>query len=122
MKLQMIPVLLSAFFYLQGCAVVEIYGDATVKRSHNMGIASVKIMPESNLTYVKTTALGALHNNSRFTLGFVHEELISILRPSDCAAIIIVDTNDQLENLLNLLSQGGIKLDNLCTKSLEGLK
>jgi len=115
-------VIIFTMIFGAGCTIVEVHGNAQVERSGYWGIAPINIAPKGNITLTKTTGYGVVTGISNFYIGYAREQSISVLEPEKCSAIIVVDTDEQLVNLIDKLTKLDIDVTKLCVNSVMGAK
>jgi hypothetical protein len=87
-----------------GCSIVRIQvaskDDVEVKRG--FGMVSVTVKPTAKATVVESTSFGVINGFEGFALGY-HSATVAAFGGESCQLILWIKTNDQLQQLNELL-------------------
>lgn len=95
---------MSATLALGGCAVVRIQtaGKDDVEVKRGFGIVSVAIKPSARATVIESVSLGVIKGLEGFAVGY-HSATIAAFAGDSCQLILWIKTNEQLQQLNELL-------------------
>lgn len=107
--------------FVAGCATVHTSSGAEVKVSQGFGVLSVHILPSSTEPLVVVTeGLGIVAASQSTTIGAVSEFVASFPQLARCHAVIVVQSNVELDALRQLLIADPSRLNNICLTTKEG--
>ena len=89
---------------LASCAVIHIQtsGKDDVEVKQGVGIVSVNVKPEAGAVLVDSTSFGAINGFDGFSIGF-HSATVAALAGDRCQLVLWIKTEDQLNELNQLL-------------------
>jgi hypothetical protein len=98
------------------CTQIRIYSPNAVAVHNVVGIIQIELQPTAASTYIETAGAGVVAGQSHVAIGWMDEAVMLMPNPSDCQAVIVVKSSEELKHFEDVLRLSQKDLSHICTR------